>query len=104
MFGLAVEQVPLWQEARVRFPRRVILKTLKMEPTAVVRDAPHKQWSMGKQASEPQLEKRPWPARLEPIGWNWTVKPHLTDCTVCTTYPNMHYVCTLWSMLHISFC
>ncbi|KAJ8025691.1 hypothetical protein HOLleu_33313 [Holothuria leucospilota] len=37
-----------------------------MEPSAVVRDAPHKQWSKGKQASEPQLEKRPWPARLEP--------------------------------------
>ena len=35
---------------------------------AVVRDAPHKQWSKGK-ASEPQLEKRPWPGRLGPIGW-----------------------------------
>ena len=50
-------------------PGRVIPKTLKMEPTAVVRDAPHEQRSKGKQASEPQLEKRPWPARLEPIGW-----------------------------------
>ena len=28
-----------------------------MEPTAVVRDATHKQWSKGKQASEPQMEK-----------------------------------------------
>ena len=56
-------------ETRVRFPDRVIPKTLKMEPSAVVRDAPHKQWSKGKQASEPQLEKRPWPVRLEPIGW-----------------------------------
>ena len=69
MFGLVVEHPPLTREARVRFPGRVIPKTLKMEPTAVVRDAPHKQWSKGKQASEPQLEKRPWPARLEPIGW-----------------------------------
>ena len=28
-----------------------------MEPTAVVRDATHKQRSNGKQANEPQLEK-----------------------------------------------
>ena len=28
-----------------------------MEPTAIVCDAPHKQWSKGKQASESQLEK-----------------------------------------------
>ncbi|KAJ8021725.1 hypothetical protein HOLleu_39011 [Holothuria leucospilota] len=45
VFGLAVEHPPLTRKARVRFPGRVIPKTLKMEPTAVVRDAPHKQWS-----------------------------------------------------------
>ena len=44
-------------------------KTLKMEHTAVVLCAQHKQWSREKQVSEPQLEKRQWPARLEPIGW-----------------------------------
>ena len=44
-----------------------------MEPTAVVRHAPHKPWSKGKQTSEPQLEKRPWPAQLEPIGWKLAV-------------------------------
>ena len=69
MFGLGVEHPPLTRKAQVRFPGRVIPKTLKMEPTAFVRDAPQKQWSKGKQASEPQLGKRRWPARLEPIGW-----------------------------------
>ena len=70
VFDLVVEHPSFTgNRARVRFPGRVIPKTLKMEPTAVVRDAPHKQWSKGNQASEPQLEKRPWPARLEPIGW-----------------------------------
>ena len=52
-----------------------------MEPTAVVRDAPH-EWSKGKtwQASEPQLSgKRPWPARLEPIGRKLGREPHLTN-------------------------
>ena len=38
-------------------PRSSHTKDFKMEPFAVVRDAPHKQWSKGKQASEPQLEK-----------------------------------------------
>ena len=44
-------------EGPALIPGRVIPKTLKMEPTAVVRDAPNKQWSKGKQASEPKLEK-----------------------------------------------
>ena len=43
VFGLVVEHPPLTRKARVRFPGRVIPKTLKMEPTAVVRDVPHKQ-------------------------------------------------------------
>ena len=68
VFGLVVEHPSPPRKARARFPGRVIPKTLKMEPTAVVRDAPHKQWNKGKQASEPQLEKGPWPAWLEPIG------------------------------------
>ena len=69
MLGLVVEHPPLTLKARVRFPGRVVPKTLKMEPTTVMRDAPHKQWSKGKQASEPQLEKKLWLARFEPIGW-----------------------------------
>ncbi|KAJ8048535.1 hypothetical protein HOLleu_00888 [Holothuria leucospilota] len=44
VFGLAVEHPFLTRKAQVRFPGRVIPKTLKMEPTAVVHDAPHKQW------------------------------------------------------------
>ena len=68
---------PATREARVRFPGRVIPKTLKMEPTAVVRDAPHKQWSKGKQASEPQLEKGRGRPDLNQLVRNWAVKPHL---------------------------
>ena len=67
--SLVVEHSLRTREVPGSNPGRVIPKTLKMEPTAVVRNAPHKQRSKGKQASEPQLEKRPWPARLEPIGW-----------------------------------
>ncbi|KAJ8049622.1 hypothetical protein HOLleu_02449 [Holothuria leucospilota] len=44
VFGLAVEHPPLTREARVRFLGRMTPKTLKIELTAVVRDAPHKQW------------------------------------------------------------
>ena len=45
VFGLAVEHPPLKRKARVGFPGQVIPNTLKMEPTAIVHDAPYKQWS-----------------------------------------------------------
>ena len=79
VFGLVVEHPPLTRKARARFPGRVIPKTLKMEPSAVVRDAPHKQWSKGKQASEPQLEKGRGRLDLNQLDGNWAVKPYLTN-------------------------
>ena len=49
-----------------------------MESSAIVRDTPHKQWSKGKQVSEPQLEKKRSPSRgrldLNQLVGNWTVK------------------------------
>ena len=55
VFGLVVEHPPLTPKARVRFPGRIIPKTLKMEPSVVVRGDPQKHLSKGKQASDPQL-------------------------------------------------
>ncbi|KAJ8033110.1 hypothetical protein HOLleu_23250 [Holothuria leucospilota] len=78
-YCLAVEHPPLTREARVLFPGRVIPKTLKMEHAAVVRDAPHKQWSKGKQARESQLEKSRGRLDLNQLVGNWAVKPHVTN-------------------------
>ena len=79
VFDPVVEHPPLTRKARARFPGRVMPKTLKMEPSAVVRDAPHKQWSKGKQASEPQLEKGRGRLDLNQLDGNWAVKPYLTN-------------------------
>ena len=46
MFGLVEEHLPFTRESRVRFPGQVIPKTSKMERTAIVHGAQHKQWSM----------------------------------------------------------
>ena len=77
VIGLVVEHPPLTRKARVRFPGRVIPKTLKQEASAVVRDAPHKQWSKGKQTSETLLEKRLGQLDLNQLVGNRAVKPHL---------------------------
>ena len=56
-------------------------KTLKMEHTAVVRDAQHKQLSReNKPVSHNSMEKRTWPASdLNQYDGNWAVRLQLTN-------------------------
>ena len=50
-----------------------------MEPTAVVRDAPHKQWSRENKPVSNNWKKGRGRLNLNQLVGNWAVKPHLTS-------------------------
>ncbi|KAJ8021317.1 hypothetical protein HOLleu_38482 [Holothuria leucospilota] len=59
-------------------PGRVIPKTLKMEPTAFVLGAQHKQWSRENKPVSHNWKKGRGRLDLNQLVGNWDVKPHLT--------------------------
>ena len=60
---------------------RVILKTLKMELTAIVLGAQHKQWSRENKPVSHNWKKGRGRLDLNQLVGNWAVKLHLTNLT-----------------------